>query len=60
MRRFSGALSVIAVFLLGIVVMQAQPVVVAQEATPFSHMEDPEGVTFEPLALASGVALPGE
>jgi hypothetical protein len=37
-----------------------QPVVVAQEATPFSDMEDPEGVTFEPLALASGVALPGK
>lgn len=58
MRRLSVVLSVIAIFLLGIVALQAQPVVVAQEATPSSDMQDPEGVTFEPLALTSGVTLP--
>ena len=58
MRRFRVVLSALAVFLLGIVAMQAQPVVVAQEATPSADMQDPEGVTFEPLALTSGVTLP--
>jgi quercetin dioxygenase-like cupin family protein len=58
MRRSSVILSVIAIFLLGIVALQAQPVVVAQEATPSSDMQNPEGVTFEPLALSSGVTLP--
>jgi hypothetical protein len=58
MRRFRVVLSVLAVFLLGIVALQAQPVVVAQEATPSADMQDPEGVTFEPLALTSGVTLP--
>jgi hypothetical protein len=58
MGRFGVVLSAIAVFLLGIVAMQAQPVVVAQEATPSSNMEDPEGVTFEGLAITTGVTLP--
>jgi len=58
MRRSSVVLSVIAVFLLGIMALQAQPVAIAQEATPSSDMQEPEGVTFEPLAIASGVTLP--
>lgn len=58
MRRSSVVLSVIAVFLLGIMALQAQPVAIAQEATPSSDMEEPEGVTFEPLAITSGVTLP--
>jgi quercetin dioxygenase-like cupin family protein len=59
MRRFSVVLSVVAIFFLGVVALQAQPVAVAQEATPSSDMEmEPEGVTFEPLAITSGVTLP--
>jgi hypothetical protein len=34
MRRFGVVLSVVAVFLLGMVALHAQPVVVAQDATP--------------------------
>jgi uncharacterized RmlC-like cupin family protein len=58
MRRFSVFLLLVVVSLLGSVAMQVQPVVVAQEATPSSDMQEPEGVTFEPLGIASGVALP--
>jgi quercetin dioxygenase-like cupin family protein len=58
MRRSRVVLSVIAGMLLGIMALPAQPVVIAQEATPSSDMQEPEGVTFEPLALTSGVALP--
>jgi len=58
MRRFGVVLSVVAVFLLGMVALHAQPVVVAQEATPSSDMGEPEGVTFEPIAITSGVTLP--
>ena len=58
MRRFAVVLSVVVVVLLGMLALHAQPVVVAQEATPSSDMQEPEGVTFEPLAIASGVTLP--
>jgi quercetin dioxygenase-like cupin family protein len=58
MRRFHVLLSIVAVVLLGMLALHAQPVVVAQEATPSSDMQEPEGVTFEPLAIASGVTLP--
>jgi hypothetical protein len=57
MRRFSVFLLLVVVMLLGSVAVQVQPVVVAQEATPAADIE-PEGVTFEPLGIASGVALP--
>ena len=50
MRRFSVVPSALAVFLLGILALQAQPVAVAQDATPSADMQDPEGVTFEPIA----------
>ena len=57
MRRFSVFLLLVVVMLLGSVAVQVQPVVVAQEATPAADIE-PEGVTFEALGIASGVALP--
>jgi hypothetical protein len=58
MRRFRLLLSIVAVVLLGILALPAQPVAVAQDATPSSDMQEPEGVTFEPLGIASGVTLP--
>lgn len=57
MRRFTVLLSVIAVVLLGVLALHAQPAVVAQEATPSVDME-PEGATFEPIGFAQGVTLP--
>jgi quercetin dioxygenase-like cupin family protein len=44
------------VVLLGALALHAQPVALAQEATPAG--EEMEGITFEPVALASGLALP--
>jgi quercetin dioxygenase-like cupin family protein len=58
MRRFGLVLSVVTVFLLGMVALRVQPVAIAQEATPSSDMQEPEGVTFEPLAITSGLTLP--
>src|SRR5215207_10403284 len=58
MRRFRVLLTLMGVVLFGIVAVRAQPVVVAQEATPSSDMQEPEGVTFEPLGITSGVTLP--
>ena len=58
MRRLSVVLSVIAVFLLGGLALHAQPVALAQEATPGAEEFAPEGVTFEPLAGATELALP--
>src|SRR5215203_4752455 len=57
MRRFSALLSVIAAVLLGVLALQAQHVVVAQEATPGAGQMAPEGVTFEPVSFALGVDL---
>ena len=57
MRRLSVFLSLTFVVLLGFLVLHAQPLVVAQEATPSADME-PEGATFEPLGFAQGVTLP--
>ena len=58
MRRFAVLVSVLAVMLLGMRALHAQPVAMAQDATPSSDMQEPEGVTFEPIALAPGVTLP--
>ena len=58
MRRFSVLLSIVAVLLLGILALHAQPVVVAQEATPSGEEMAPEGASFQPLGFASGVTLP--
>ena len=56
MRRFGVLLSVVVVMLLGIVAAWRQPVASAQEATPTSVKLG--GVTFEPVALATSIALP--
>ena len=57
MRRFSALVSIVTMLLLGILVLHAQPVAIAQEATPSSDME-PEGASFEPLGFAQGVTMP--
>jgi len=58
MRRFSVLASIVAVMLLGMLALHAQPVAVAQEATPAVGEMEPEGVTFEPIAITSGLTLP--
>jgi len=58
MRRFAVLVSVVAVMLLGVLALHTQPVAVAQDATPSSDMQEPEGVTFEPIAITSGLTLP--
>jgi hypothetical protein len=58
MRRLGVFLSIVAVMLLGLVAVRVQPVAIAQDATPSSGMQVPEGVTFEPLGITSGVTLP--
>jgi quercetin dioxygenase-like cupin family protein len=58
MRRFPVLVSVVALMLLGILALHAQPVAIAQEATPPGEAMEPEGVTFEPIAIASGLTLP--
>ncbi len=50
MGRFGLLVSVVAVVLLGIAGLAAQPVAMAQEATPGA--EEMEGVTFEPVTFA--------
>jgi quercetin dioxygenase-like cupin family protein len=55
MRRLVVSLSVV-VALLGISTLRAQPVAIAQEATPAGI--EIGGVTFEPVALAMGLDLP--
>ena len=54
MRRFSVLLSIVVV-LLGGLTLHAQPVTVAQEATPAAEAMDFEGITFEPVSFAFGV-----
>jgi quercetin dioxygenase-like cupin family protein len=58
MRRFPVFQSVMAVILLGILALQTQPGAFAQEATPAVEGFMPEGITFEPVAFATGLALP--
>ena len=53
MGRFGLLVSVVAVVLLGIAALAAQPVAMAQEATPGA--EEMEGVTFEPVTFATGI-----
>jgi len=57
MRRFSTLLSLTVVVLLGVLALHAQPVAIAQEATPAADEMMPEGATFEPVAFAIGAAL---
>jgi quercetin dioxygenase-like cupin family protein len=56
MHRFGLLVSVVAVVLLGVLALQAQPVAIAQEATPATD-EMMEGVTFQALAFAPGIDL---
>ena len=58
MRRFRVLRSVGVVLLVGMATMGAQPVALAQEATPAADEFMPEGITFAPLAFAPGLALP--
>jgi hypothetical protein len=58
MRRLGVFVSVVAVMLLGMFALHAQPVAIAQDATPSSDMQEPQGVTFEPIAITSGLTLP--
>jgi quercetin dioxygenase-like cupin family protein len=58
MRRFFVVLSVIGLMLLGGLALQMQPMAIAQEATPGAEEFMPEGITFEPLAFATALALP--
>ena len=58
MRRFRILLSVVPALLLGTLALHAQPVAIAQEATPSAQEFMPEGVSFEPLGGATGLALP--
>jgi quercetin dioxygenase-like cupin family protein len=57
MRRFHVLLSVVTVALLGILAQPAQPVVVAQDATPAEEM-GMEGLTYTPLGILSNLMLP--
>ena len=56
MRRLCVLLSLIVVVLLGVLALHAQPVAIAQEAT--SAGVEIGGVTFTPVALATGIDLP--
>ena len=56
MRRFSVLLSVVVVMVLGIVASWRQPGAFAQEATPAGVAIG--GVTFEPVAFATGIDFP--
>lgn len=59
MRRFRVFLSIVAVLLLGGLTLYAQPVAVAQDATPESGEMAMEGLTFSLLGFAPGVTMPG-
>jgi len=51
-------MSIVAMLLLGVLALNAQPVAIAQEATPSAEMSM-EGLTFTLLGVAPGVTLPG-
>jgi quercetin dioxygenase-like cupin family protein len=51
-------MSAVAVMLLGTLALHEQPVAIAQEASPAAGEMEPEGVTFEPIAIASGLTMP--
>jgi hypothetical protein len=58
MHRFGVPLSLSVVMLFGTLALPAQPVAIAQEATPAAADPMQEGITFEPVAFAPGIALP--
>jgi quercetin dioxygenase-like cupin family protein len=55
MHRFGLLVSIVAVVLLGVLALQAQPVAIAQEATPAGEEMMPEEVTFQPVAFAPNI-----
>ena len=57
MRRLAVLVSVIAVALVGLVALGSRSIAIAQDATPAAGMAA-EGITFEPVAFAVGVAAP--
>ena len=57
MRRFTFLRPVVAVVLLGVLAPYAQPVAVAEEATPEAEEMMSEGVTDQLVMLATGVDL---
>ncbi|MDF2760079.1 MAG: hypothetical protein K0S99_2713, partial [Thermomicrobiales bacterium] len=57
MRRFTFLRPVVVVVLLGVLAPYAQPVAVAQEATPEAEEMMSEGVTDQLVMLATGVDL---
>jgi quercetin dioxygenase-like cupin family protein len=58
MRRLSLLLSLLVVVLVGGLALHAQPVTLAQEATPSRGEEQmPEGFTYEQVMFASGIEL---
>src|SRR3954454_16615653 len=57
MRRFPVLLSIAAMLVFGTLTLRMQPVAVAQDATPSADMAQ-EGITYEPVTFAQGVALP--
>lgn len=58
MHRFGVLLSLVVVVVLGVMTLVAQPEAVAQEASPAAGTFSEGGITFEPLAFASALALP--
>ena len=54
MRRFPVLVSVVAVVLLGMLALHAEPIAIAQEATPAAGDMMPEGFTFEAITFAFG------
>ena len=57
MRRLAVFLPVVAVVLLGMLALHAQPVAIAQEATPAAEEMMPEGFTYQQVMFASGIEL---
>jgi hypothetical protein len=58
MHRFRILLSMVTVMLVGIAAFGVPPVAIAQEPTPAAEDPMQEGITFEPVAFAPGIALP--
>jgi quercetin dioxygenase-like cupin family protein len=57
-RRFGVLRSLVVVAVLGTLALGAQPVAVAQEASPAAGVFTEGGITFEPLAFATALAHP--
>lgn len=58
MGRFVALVSVVAIVVLGTLALFAQPVAVAQQATPAAEELMPAGTTFDPLGFVRGAAMP--